>query len=200
MSGFLILDTETSGLFDFTQPADAPGQPHLAQVGLIYLDHVGATPRRKGAYVRPNGWSMEAGASAVNGLTDQFLREHGTDVEMILDTYEQAIDEGRVVVAFNAQFDTKVMRAELRRSGRPDLFERTRNICVMRPMMKLGVQKAGSSRGYPKLSDCCAHFGIARSGAHDALGDAEDALAIFLKLHELGALPAPAVHYAKNRP
>jgi hypothetical protein len=35
---YLALDTEGSGLFDFTKPADAPGQPRLAAIGMILAD------------------------------------------------------------------------------------------------------------------------------------------------------------------
>ncbi len=196
----LIIDTETNGLFDFRLPADAPGQARLAQFGAIFLDHPEAEPRRVGMHIRPNGWEMEPGASAVNGLTTEHLHSVGVDVEEALDAYEKAIRDGYIVVAFNAQFDTKVMRAELRRARRDDLFALTRNVCVMRPMMKFGISKASGKGGFPKLSDCCAHFGIVHERKHDAMGDAEAALALFHQLNRLGMLPEARVHYAKNRP
>ena len=31
---FVVLDTETSGLFDYCKPADADGQPRLAEIAL----------------------------------------------------------------------------------------------------------------------------------------------------------------------
>lgn len=196
----LVIDTETSGLFDFRQPADAPGQPRLAQFGGILLDSFDAEPRPIGMHIKPDGWEMEDGASAVNGLTTEFLREFGLPVEQALDTYEKAVRDGYVIAAYNAQYDTKVMRAEFRRAGRDDLFEITPNICVMRPMMKLKIMKAAGGGGFPKLSDSCAHFGIEHEKKHDALGDAEAALAILRELNSLGILPKPSVHYAKNRP
>lgn len=198
----LVIDTETSGLFDFKQPADAAGQPRLAQFGAIYcdLDSEQVEEQRVGMHIQPDGWEMDPGAGAVNGLTTAFLRENGVPVAEALNAYEKAILDGYTVVAFNAQFDTKVMRAEFRRAGRPDLFEQTPNVCVMRPMMKLGVVKASGGGGFPKLSDCCAHFGITHEKRHDAIGDAEAALAILVELNRLGMIPRPRVHYAKNRP
>ena len=198
--GYLVVDTETSGLFDFKQSADAPGQPRLAQAALIYLDEFGETEKTVAQYVQPDGWAMEPGATKVNGLTDDFLTRHGVPVGVVLDTYEAAVNEGRVVVAFNAQYDTKVMRAELRRAGRDDLFEQTQNICVMRPLT--GVIKARNRRGgfkFPTLKEACDHFGIATPQAHDALADAVAACTLFHKLDALGLLPAPAVHRAKGR-
>jgi hypothetical protein len=34
---YVIIDTEGSGLFDFSKPADAEGQPRLAQLAMIYM-------------------------------------------------------------------------------------------------------------------------------------------------------------------
>jgi DNA polymerase III subunit epsilon len=199
---FLIIDTETTGLFDFKAPADAPGQPRMAQLGLIYLDHVDAEPVKRGIYIKPDGWEMSEGASAVNGLTTEFLAENGVPVAEALDAYESAILEGRTIAAFNAQFDCKVLRAEMRRAGRPDLFEETKNICVMRAATD--VVKVLNPRGHgfkwPKLAEACEFFGITNLAEHDAMGDAEAALAIFQRLYRDGLLPEAAVHYAKEPP
>lgn len=198
---YLVIDTETSGLFSFKEPADAPGQPRLAQLGMIFLDDIDAEPREQGFHIQPNGWSMPPEASAVNGLTDEFLEANGVDVAVALAIYTEAIRAGYCVVAFNAQFDTKVMRAELRRAGRPDLFEQTANICVMRPLT--GILKLPKRNGYgfkfPNLAEACGHCGIVNEKAHDAMGDARAALGVMRWLHANGLLPEPAVHFAKER-
>ncbi len=200
MTKYIIFDTETSGLFNFKLPADEPTQPRLAQLGAIMIDDVTAEPQRVGMYIRPDGWEMHPDATAANGLKTEFLAANGRPVVDALDFYSAAIRAGYVAVAYNAQFDCKMMRAEFRRAGRDDLFTITKNICLMRGASKLGIQKAGNSnRGWPKLSDCCAHFGIVQTKAHDAMGDAEDAYQVFLKMHAIGALPVAAVHYAKER-
>ncbi|UYZ08599.1 3'-5' exonuclease [Agrobacterium salinitolerans] len=199
MDKFIIFDTETSGLFDFTKPADHPDQPRLAQFGAVIVTGLDNEPVRKSLYVRPDGWSMEPGATASNGLTTEFLLKHGVPVKEALDIYEEAILGGHIAIAYNSQFDCKMMRAEFRRAGRPDHFEKTRNTCLMRSAGKLKIKKAGVQKGWPKLSDCCAHFGLTQMKAHDAMGDAEDAYQVFLKMHAAGHLIPPAVHYAKER-
>ena len=35
---YVVIDTETSGLFDFSKPADAEGQPRLASLAMVFLD------------------------------------------------------------------------------------------------------------------------------------------------------------------
>lgn len=203
---FAIIDTETNGLFRFKDangvpiPADDPSQPRLAHLAMILADEHLAEERTIDLYVKPDGWSMTPEAAAVNGLSDEFLEQSGVPIAEVLEQYAAVIDAGYVIVAFNAQFDTKQMRGELRRAGMDDRFERTPNICAMRASMGLGVKKAGGGKGFPKLSDVCAHFGIDLTSAHTAGGDARACLEIFRRLHAMDALPEARVHYAKTPP
>lgn len=199
---YVIIDTEGSGLFQFKDksgasvPADAPGQPRMAELVMIY---VGPAPdflveREYHVYIRPEGWEMQPGATAVNGLTDEFLRANGVSVLDALAEFVHAIGvERRVVVAFNAQHDLKQIRAELRRANLNDMFEQTRNICAMRASKDV----MQVNKGY-KLADACRYFGVTHEGAHTALGDTMACLEVFRKLWALGRLPEAAVHYAKN--
>lgn len=198
----LVIDCETTGLFDFKQPADALGQPRLAHLAMIFADDDGDVLWREDFYIKPDGWSMTPEASAVNGLTDDFLAANGVPVAQVLETYAAAIRAGNVVVAFNAQYDTKVMRGEFRRIGWPDLFEETPNICVMRPMTAL-CRIPNPNRGglkFPNLTEALEHFGHAFDGAHRAINDAEGARLIYRELKARDLLPEARVHYAKEKP
>lgn len=199
---YAIIDTETSGLFDFSKPADAEGQPRLAHLCMILADADLNETDIIDHLIRPEGWAMNPEASKINGLTDQILLERGIPVAEALTRYVCQIDAGAIVVAFNAQFDTKVMRGEMRRIGIDDRFERTPNICVMRALTDICKIPKASGRGYkfPKLAEALAHFDIKQDGAHSATGDARAALDLFRKLKELGPLPEPAVHFAKVSP
>ncbi len=199
---YAVIDTETSGLFDFSKPADAEGQPRLASLAIIVLDENLALVREINLFVKPNGWEMNAEAGAVNGLTMEILNAEGKQVTEVLTAYTDLIDEGCIVAAFNAQFDTKMLRGELRRAGLDDRFEKTPNICVMRaasPVCKV-PKKTGAGYKFPKLGEACAFFKIEQPAAHSALGDARSAVSILQHLHALGQLPAPEVHYAKIPP
>lgn len=204
MTRYLVIDTEGSGLFKFKNadgtpyPADAPDQPRLAALSMIYIEE-GGTEIEATYFIQPDGWKMDPQATAVNGLTDEFLMANGMQVAQVLSIYTDAIKRGYVAVAFNAQFDLKQLRGELRRAGMPDLFEETPNICVMRGSMGI-VKKQDGKGGWPKLSDACAHFGIAQEGAHTSIGDARAVVGIMRALEAMNALPPPAVHHAKNHP
>jgi DNA polymerase III epsilon subunit-like protein len=204
---YLVIDTETTGLHDFSLPADAPGQPRLAHLSMIWADEDLKEVDRQDVYVRPDGWSMPQGpnsAGAVNGLTDDFLRANGADISVALDAYVDEIERGLIVVAFNAQYDCKIMRGELRRAGRDDLFDRTKNICVMRPLTGICRIPRPNGKGlkFPNLTEALDYFKVkpAQFKAHGAVDDAHGALLIMRELHRIGMLPEAAVHYAKEKP
>ena len=203
--GYLVIDTETSGLFDFSKEADADGQPRMATCALVWLDQNYDVEMYADLPIKPDGWELTPAAVAVNGLTMEYLLNHGVPVQMALDRYTKAIvEDRRVVIAHNAQFDCKMMRAELRRAGMSDLFEQTRNICTMRSadkLMKGQIKKLNGKGGYPRLIDMAAHFGInyPETGHHTALADATVTAKVAAHMAAIDALLPAEVHYAKER-
>lgn len=200
---YVVIDTEGSGLFDYKRPADADGQPRLAELVMIYVDEDLNVEEEFQAYIRPEGWQMTPGSTAVNGITTEMLMERGVPITDALRSYTAAIEGGRIVVAHNAQHDLKQIRAELRRAGMDDLFEKTPNICTMRGLTDVCCIPPNGGRGgykFPKLSEACVHFDFPLLGDHSALGDARACLQLLRKMIELGVCPEAKVHYAKNPP
>lgn len=199
---YAVIDTETSGLFDFSKPADAEGQPRLAHLAVVLVGDDLAEESVIDFLIKPDGWSMSDEVVAINGLTNEMLAEKGIPIAEALAAYGKIIDDGYVIVSFNAQFDTKVMRGEMRRAGIDDRFERTPNVCVMRALVDVCKipKKTGRGHKFPKLSEACEFFGIKQPDAHSATGDARSAFELLLKLHELRVCPEPAVFYAKTPP
>jgi DNA polymerase III epsilon subunit-like protein len=185
----LVIDTETTGLFDFKQPADAEGQPRMASIAMIeaVLVH-GPTPDSVPQWfqqleyhtlIRPDGWEMTPEAFAVNGLTTERLADEGIPIAEILERYVSVIERGdTVIVAHNATFDTKVCRAELRRAGMDDLYTQTQTICTMMKSNPICKIPKANGRGikWPTLDEAYQFFmGRPRQGkTHDSLIDARD--------------------------
>lgn len=196
---YLIIDTETSGLFDFRAPADAEGQPRLASVAMLFCDDKLRLVAAHSMLVRPDGWEMPAEAEQINGLSTEFLRDNGECVDLALEAYAGAIEDGYVVVAHNAQYDTKVMRGEFRRVGRPDLFAQTRKVCTMQALTDICAIPSPRGRGFkwPKLSEAVERV-LKREhvNAHGCLADAMACLDLARWLDAQGRLPSPAVGLA----
>ena len=208
---YVVFDVESTGLFNYRledgspAPADGPGQPRLASFAAIITDKDGLELSREKHFIKPDGWFMPQGelpngkpsAGSINGLTDEFLNEKGIPVAQVLDFWESAIHSNLIVAAFNSQFDSKMMRAELRRAGRDDMFEDTPQTCVMRALKVYKDQGLAIRNGqYVKLSVACEFFGIPLTNAHDAMADTEAARAILEILIRDGNVIPPKVHYA----
>lgn len=199
---YAIIDTETSGLFDFSKPADADGQPRLAHLNMILANDDFSETEIIDVLVKPDGWEMSEGASKINGLTTEYLLENGVPVAEAITAYAKAVDDGLIIVAFNAQYDTKILRGEMRRADVNDRFEKTPNICVMRGLIDVCQlpKKRGNGFKFPKLSEAMAHFELTNTSEHSADGDAKACFDLFQKLHELDRVPEAKVHFAKNPP
>lgn len=196
---YLNFDVETTGLFDFKRPSDAPGQPRLAHGHFQACDRMGRLIESRDFLIRPDDWSdldfaNLVQASRVNGLTRERLFDEGVPIAECLDFYVDMIERGLFVTAFNVQYDSKIMRGELRRAGRDDLFERTPTVCTM-----WGLANARRSRRM-KLGEAVAMVGGTLENAHEAAADCEGSRLILEHLIATGACPEPTVRYAKNRP
>lgn len=210
---FLLIDTETNGVMDYKRPADADGQPRVAEFAAIAMDEHGEVEYEFQRYIKPlmtedgPAWTMTAETTDINKITNDMLWNHGVDIKEVLEWYGRHIEMGRAIVAFGAQFDCKMMRAEFRRAGMDDLFERTPNICLMRsarPWAKsLGreiIKAGGSQKGWPKLTDLATFCGVPFDPAdlHGALADVRLKAACFKYMLANGFDPTPEVHHAKD--
>lgn len=204
---FLVVDCETSGLPLFTEvihrdgqtqkvtvAADDPRQPYLAQLAMIELDADFTVLDVYAGYVKPDGWTMKPDATDKNGLTDDFLLEHGRPVAEVLDAYEARLKRGPTLVAHNSQFDGKVLRGALRRNGRPDYFETTPQFCTMR------AWAAHQHTKWPKLIDLCTMLGIHHEGPHKAIADAKATAELLPHFRRLGIEIDGRVHRSKYHP
>lgn len=202
--GYACFDTEGTGLFNYKEPADAPGQPRMASLAILYVNEALEIEREYSVFIRPdvNDYTMTEGAQKAHGLTVEFLNERGIPVTEALNEYLSAIDNGRIMVAHNSQHDMKQLRAELRRAGMQDRFEDSPNICTMRAMTEVcKIPPKGNRGGYkwPALSEALLFIGSENLGDHSAINDAKGALELLRYMKKNGLMPEAKVHYAKGR-
>lgn len=200
---YLIVDVETNGMQDFRLPADDPSQPYIASLAFLFVGDDMKIEREFNCLIKPDGWSMTPETTAINGLTDAQLEAEGIPIAEALKVFSGGVSEGRIVVGHNVAFDLKCVRGSLRRSGLPDLFEITRNICTMRALTDVCKIPPNGNRGgykWPKLSEAAVFFGFPQMGDHSASADATVCYLLLRKMHELGIVPKPEVHYAKEAP
>lgn len=186
---YLWIDTEATGLFSYTMPAHAEGQPRLCSIAMLFVDRDLNITAEHSWLIKPQGWFLDPDSEAakVNGLTHAELVEKGVPIKHVLPIYAEAIAERRIIGGHNIVHDTKLMRGESRRAGMPDLYLQTKLACTMQASRKIvgAVDKNGRLKA-PRLEEACAYFGIPLPEKHEALADAKGSLEIARKLREMG--------------
>lgn len=116
------------------------------------------------------GIPIPAGATAVNGITDEHVREHGMNpADAIADIAVEITRHKLPVVAFNAAFDFTTLDREMRRWGLN--WHALADLTVVDPMV-LDKALDPYRKGTRKLGPTCEQYGIRLDNAHTAEADA----------------------------
>src|SRR5262249_30955882 len=100
----LCLDTETTGLADFSKPGDHLSQPRICSLGYVLFDPEGGTDIEVYDLVKPDGWTVPAEVAAIHGLTTELLLEKGTPIREALDRFLIAYALADQLTGFNTGF------------------------------------------------------------------------------------------------
>ncbi|UTT58920.1 exonuclease domain-containing protein [Cellulosimicrobium cellulans] len=151
--GFAVVDLETTGF-----------SPRLgdrvAEVAVVLVDAAGRVEDEWSTLVNPE---RDLGPQHVHGIA-------AADVALA-PTFDRVAPAllrllaGRVLVAHNAAFDTRFLRAEIGRAGIAAAIDPVACLCTQ----QLASRYLTGSRA---LAACCAAVGVVHDGVHSALGDA----------------------------
>lgn len=151
--GFAVVDLETTGF-----------SPRLgdrvAEVAVVLVDDAGRVEDEWSTLVNPE---RDLGPQHVHGIA-------AADVALA-PTFDRVAPAllrllaGRVLVAHNAAFDTRFLRAEIGRAGIAAAIDPVACLCTQ----QLAGRYLTGSRA---LAACCAAVGVVHDGVHSALGDA----------------------------
>lgn len=153
--GFAVIDFETTGF--------APEYHHrVVEVAVV---HVGPTGEIEGRWETVVNPERDLGPVHIHGIRGRDAMR----APLFRDIAPQltALLAGRVVVAHNAQFEERFLRAELQRIGVVSPVEQGGALCTMQ-LAREFLPGAGRS-----LADCCAAYDIELENAHEAVVDAE---------------------------
>ena len=174
MTTYVGFDLETTGVSSFR---DVP-----VSYGFVQRERGddAVTTTREGGYVNP-GRPIPPGATAVHGITDDAVRDApALDVmaELLASRLASVWSSGGVIVGMNVSYDLTMVDALCRRVGATPLDERG----PVGPVVDILILDRHYDRwrkGARRLTDLCAHYGVALGDAHSALADAEASLDVF---------------------
>jgi DNA polymerase-3 subunit epsilon len=167
-----VIDFETTGL--------SHEQDRVIEVGVACFER-GELSALKNWLVNP-GMALPEISREMTNITDEQLRDAPAFAEVAAEL--QALIEGHLPVAYNAQFDRTFLYQELARAGRsregavPPAFEE--RVSWIDPLVWVR-ELYKDERGH-RLGEVCARLGIALDNAHRAASDAEATGRVLLAL------------------
>lgn len=164
----IVLDTETTGL-------DPEQGDRLVEIGAVELRNHLPTGRSYHQYINPER-DVPAGAVAVHGLTEDFLRDKPVFKE-VAGAFLDFIGSDAKLVIHNASFDMKFLNAELQQAG-------LARLPWSRALDTLAMAREKFPGGQNTLDALCRRFGIDNSARtlHGALLDSEILAEVYLEL------------------
>lgn len=163
----IALDTETTGL--------SPKDGHrIVEIGCVELVNRIPTGKTYHCYINPER-EVSAGASAISGLTFEFLKDFSSFAEIAQSFYDFIKDS--TLVIHNAAFDIGFINAEFERVNLPFLNVADAVDTVVLSRKKFPGQPAN-------LDALCKRFGIdlTKRTKHGALLDAQLLADVYIEL------------------
>ena len=99
---FLFFDTETTGVSH---------QDHIVQLGAVLTNDKGKILGEMDMIVKPDGYAIPKGATAVHGISTQKAIEEGERLENVLGRFLLLVEQSDCLVAHNMDFDRRFVNA-----------------------------------------------------------------------------------------
>ena len=195
---YLIFDTETTGLPKrWDAPlSDSENWPRCIQIAWQLHDVKGALIAHEDYLIQPDGFTIPFDSEQVHGISTALATAQGQPLTMVLERFEEALEQTDYVVGHNVSFDRNIMGAEYLRAGLTDVLEEKVMIDTCTEETATLCQLPGGRGGkfkLPTLSELY-HFLFQErfEEAHNATADVEATSRAFLELLRKNAIHPPA--------
>lgn len=186
---YLFFDIETTGLPKVRDASitNLNNWPRMVQLAWSRYDENQNLIAEANYIIKPEGFTIPAGASKVHGITTEKALESGVHLETALQKFSEVISKSEIIIAHNMDFDEKIVGAEFLRSGvKSVLFDKQR-FCTMKTTTELCQITGPYGYKWPKLSELYYHlFKRDFENAHDATVDVKACVKCFFELIRIG--------------
>jgi DNA polymerase-3 subunit alpha len=186
----LFFDFETTGKILRRELLNDPAQPRAVSVGLLLVaDGYGVIGQSK-FLIKPDGFVIPDDVVKVHGITTQMATEYGVPCAVAMQVLNHFAHKADECVAFNADFDYKIIQIESMKLGKPYHMPMEKVRCCMLPYKDiLKIPGLYGDFKWPSLDEVCNFLGITREGGHDALGDVYMTMRVWYELKRRGVVP-----------
>ena len=188
---YLFFDTETTGLpKNWKAPVtDLDNWPRMIQIGWTLCTAEGKRVDSAEFIIKPDNFIIPKEASNVHEITTEKAIEEGVELDIVLNKFNELVNEANFIVAHNISFDEKIIGAEILRRSIASDFELTPKLCTMKAATDYCQIPGPYGYKWPKLSELHIKlFGLDFVGAHDAFADIEATERCFWEMKKLGLI------------
>ncbi len=190
---FLIYDTETTGLpRNYEAPVtDLENWPRVVQLAWQLHAADGKLIEAKEFIIRPENFTIPYNAAKVHGISTELALREGQDLKEVLGHFILALQQTKVVVGHNIDFDLNIIGAEFVRCGFPDHFEGKMQLCTKLESVDYCALPGGRGGGYKWPSLAELHHKLFHEDFPDAHNAAADVIATsrcFLEMIRIGII------------
>lgn len=183
MKTYLFLDVETTG-FKKSGNLIQEGQGRVCQIAMILAREDGRILSEFSSLIKPDGWTIGAGAQKVHGISQEDCEEYGLSIDGIMNVFEIMVDKSTQRVAHNEAFDRGMMDVEVAYYTQNYLGDDSIYLEPQKPWFCTMKSNVHINNGrWPKLAQAYKHYtGKELSGAHDAMVDTRACMEIFFAM------------------
>ena len=196
----LFFDTETTGLpKNWKAPVhQLDNWPRLVQIAWQVYDSNGNLLEEHDYVIRPVGFIIPTGASAVHKITTEKAFETGVDLLTILKVFSSSVKSCGLMVAHNYSYDYNIIGSELLRNGLENILKDKEHICTMNASTDFCKIPGPYGYKWPKLEELHYILFSELFNAHNALDDIKATARCFWELLSLKVIMIPKVKISKK--
>jgi DNA polymerase-3 subunit epsilon len=188
----LFFDTETTGKWDFSLDHTNQNQPELIQIGAILRDDNGIIRAEIDAIVYTEE-KISEGAYEKHGISSELSEKTGISLKAASLVFEDLIHISDRIVGHNVDFDIKIMKRALWKSGFDHtVFEEKEKICTMKSSTDVcRLPSTTKKKGFkwPTLNEAYHYFTNQNiENAHNAMVDVRACIVIYDGLKALNII------------
>ena len=185
---YLIFDTETTGLpRRWNAPiTDTENWPRCVQIAWQLHDSFGQCIEHKDFLIKPIGFNIPYDAEKIHGISTALADHNGSEIAMVLEEFNAALNKATFVVGQNVKFDLNIMGCEFHRA---EIATPLQTLAVLDTCTEATAQLCAIPGGrggkfkLPTLTELHQQlFEVPFKEAHNATADVEATTRCFLEL------------------
>lgn len=182
----LFFDTETTGLpKNWKAPVhQLDNWPRLVQIAWQVYDSNGNLLEEHDYVIKPVGFIIPSGASAVHKITTEKALEIGSDLLTILNIFSSSVNSCDLLVAHNYSYDYNIMGSELLRNGLENSLYEKEHTCTKNASTEFCKIPGPFGYKWPKLEELYKILFDESFNAHNALDDIRATARCFWELEK----------------